>query len=150
MKDLNDVTLLGNLGVEPAIKEFSNGGAVMRLKIATNRSFKDSQGEWKTLTEWHTVVVKHDQTIERLRQQLRKGSRVLVKGSIETRKYMVDEQERYTTEVIVAGPGAFCADQTPKRQALADTPPDERPPASEPAPRRAARAEEPFEDDIPF
>lgn len=145
MKDLNDVTLLGNLGTDPEVKAFDNGGQIMRLKVATNRHYKDGNGEWVKLTEWHLVVVKVPQMVERLARQLRKGSRVLVKGSIETRKYTVQEQVRYSTEIIVAGAGMFVADETPKDVALTSTPQEERPPASQPA-RPAAD----FDDEIPF
>lgn len=101
----NQVTLVGNLGADPEIKSFQNGGQVANLRIATSESWKDRQtGERKERTEWHSVVINGDGLIGVIERYVRKGSKVLVQGSLRTRKWQ-DQQgnDRYSTEVVVAG-----------------------------------------------
>lgn len=101
----NQVTLVGNLGADPEIKSFQNGGQIANLRIATSENWKDRQtGERKERTEWHNVVINGDGLIGVVERYVRKGSKVLVQGSLRTRKWQDQHgNDRYTTEVVVAG-----------------------------------------------
>lgn len=100
---LNKVMLIGNLGQDPEIRSFQNGGKVANLRIATSDSWKDkSTGERREKTEWHTVSVFQEGAISYAENYLRKGSKVFVEGQLETRKWQ-DQQgnDRYSTEVVI-------------------------------------------------
>lgn len=97
---VNKVTLIGNLGADPEIRHLENGTAVGRFSLATNESYKDKDGNWQTLTEWHNVVVWRD-LAERAEKQLKKGMQTYVEGKISYRKYTSqDGQERYVTDIV--------------------------------------------------
>ncbi len=83
---INRVTLVGNLGKDPEIRHFENGGSVARITVATNESYKDKDGNWQTQTEWHNVVAWRANA-ERAERELKKGSMVLVEGKLKTRGY---------------------------------------------------------------
>src|SRR5690606_28991174 len=104
---LNRVTLLGNLGADPEIKSFQNGGRIANLRIATTESWKDRQtGERKERTEWHSVTLNSDGLVGVAERFLRKGSKVYVEGQLRTRKWQDQSgNNRYSTEVVVAGFG---------------------------------------------
>lgn len=99
---LNKVELIGNLGADPELRYLQNGGAVANLNIATSESWKDkTTGEKKEKTEWHRVVI-FGKLAEIAGEYLRKGNKVFIEGSLQTRKW-TDQQgvERYTTEINV-------------------------------------------------
>lgn len=97
---INKVTLIGNLGGDPEIRHLENGTAVGRFSVATNESYKDKDGNWQTLTEWHNVVVWRD-LAERAEKQLKKGMMVYVEGKISYRKYTgQDGVERNVTDIV--------------------------------------------------
>ena len=100
---LNKVMLLGNLGQDPEVRTFQNGNKVATLRLATSESWRDKQsGERKERTEWHTVVVFNDALVKIAQQYLRKGSKVLIEGKLETRKWQDQSgQDRYSTEVVL-------------------------------------------------
>jgi len=100
---LNRVMLIGNLGADPEVRSFQNGGKVCNLRIATSESWKDkSSGERKERTEWHTVAVFQDGAISYAENYLRKGSKVYVEGQLETRKWQDQSgNDRFSTEVVV-------------------------------------------------
>ena len=104
---VNKVILIGNLGQDPEIKSFQNGGRIANLRIATSENWKDRQtGERKERTEWHTVVLQSDGLVGVAEQYLRKGSKVYVEGQLRTRKWQDQSgNDRYTTEVSVGGMG---------------------------------------------
>ena len=100
---LNKVMLIGNLGADPEIRSFQNGGRVCNLRIATSEQWKDrNSGERQERTEWHNVAVFQEGAINFAEQYLRKGSKVFVEGQLQTRKWQ-DQQgnDRYTTEITV-------------------------------------------------
>lgn len=100
---VNKVILIGNLGRDPEIRSFQNGGRVANLSVATSENWKDrNTGERKERTEWHRVVVFNDALVGVVERFLKKGSKIYVEGQIETRKY-TDQSgaERYTTEVVL-------------------------------------------------
>ena len=105
---VNKVILIGNLGQDPEIKSFQNGGRVANLRIATSESWKDKNtGERKERTEWHTVAIFGDGLVGVAERYLRKGSKVYVEGKLSTRKWQDQSgNDRYSTEVVLQGPGA--------------------------------------------
>ena len=97
---INKVTLIGNLGGDPEIRHLENGSSVGRFSVATNESYKDKDGNWQTLTEWHNVVVWRE-LAERAEKQLKKGMMVYVEGKLSYRKYTgQDGVERNVTDVV--------------------------------------------------
>ena len=104
---VNKVILIGNLGQDPEVKSFQNGGRIANLRIATSESWKDRQtGERKERTEWHTVVLQSDGLVGVAERFLRKGSKVYIEGQLRTRKWQDQSgNDRYTTEVSVGGIG---------------------------------------------
>lgn len=105
---VNKVIIVGNLGADPEVKSFQNGGRIANLRVATSETWKDRQtGEKKERTEWHGVVITGDGLVGVAERFLRKGSKVYLEGSLRTRKWQ-DQQgnDRYSTEVALAGPGA--------------------------------------------
>ena len=104
---VNKVILIGNLGADPEIKSFQNGGRIANIRIATSEQWKDRMsGERKERTEWHNVVINGDGLVGVVERYLKKGSKVYIEGSLRTRKWQDrDGNDRYTTEVVVAGMG---------------------------------------------
>ena len=102
---VNKVIIVGNLGADPEVKSFQNGGRICNLRIATSEDWKDKNtGEKKERTEWHTVVLNSDGLIGVAERFLRKGSKVYIEGSLRTRKWQdASGNDRYSTEVSVAG-----------------------------------------------
>ena len=97
---VNKVTLIGNLGKDPEVRRLENGMAVAKFSIATNENYKDKNGEWQSITEWHDIVVWR-LLAERAEQQLKKGKLVYVEGKLTHRKWQdKDGNNRYTTEVV--------------------------------------------------
>ena len=100
---VNKVILVGNLGRDPEVRSFQNGGKVCNLRIATSENWRDKQsGERKERTEWHSVAIFNENLVRVAEQYLRKGSKVYLEGQLETRKWTDQQgQERYTTEVVL-------------------------------------------------
>ena len=104
---VNKVILIGNLGADPEVKSFQNGGRIANLRIATSENWKDkTTGERKEKTEWHTVVLNSDGLVGVAERFLKKGSKIYIEGQLRTRKWQ-DQQgnDRYSTEVSVGGIG---------------------------------------------
>ena len=160
---VNKVILVGNLGRDPEIRSFQNGGRVANLSIATSESWRDkASGERKERTEWHRVAIFNDRLVEVVEKYLKKGAKVYLEGQLETRKW-TDQSgaERYTTEVVLrqfrgeltmldgrggggagAGGGDDFAEEQPE-PAYAGA-------SAGPAPARGKRGGGPLDDDIPF
>jgi single-strand DNA-binding protein len=100
---VNKVILIGNLGADPEVKSFQNGGRIANLRIATSESWKDkASGERKERTEWHSVVLNSDGLVGVAERFLRKGSKVYIEGQLRTRKWQDQSgNDRYSTEVVV-------------------------------------------------
>lgn len=100
---VNKVTLIGNLGKDPEVRTFQNGGKVCNITVATSDKWTDKQsGERRERTEWHTVVLFSEHAVRYAEQYLRKGAKVYVEGKLETRKWQDQSgQDRYTTEIVV-------------------------------------------------
>lgn len=100
---VNKVIIIGNLGRDPEVRSFQNGGKVVNLNIATSETWRDKQsGERKERTEWHRVSILNENLAKVAEQYLKKGSKVYIEGQLETRKW-TDQSgaEKYTTEVVL-------------------------------------------------
>ena len=100
---VNKVIIVGNLGQDPEIRTFQNGGKIANLRIATSETWKDkNSGERKEKTEWHSIVLHAEPLVRLAEQYLRKGMKVYIEGQLETRKWQ-DQQgnDRYSTEVAL-------------------------------------------------
>jgi single-strand DNA-binding protein len=106
---VNKVILIGNLGQDPEVKSFQNGGRIANLRLATSESWKDrNTGERKERTEWHTVVLQSEGLVGVAERFLKKGSKVYIEGSLRTRKWQDQSgNDRYTTEVSVGVGGTL-------------------------------------------
>ena len=101
---LNKVMLIGNLGQDPEIRSFQNGGRVANLRIATSERYKDRDGNQQEKTEWHTVAIFSDGLVGVVERFLKKGSKVYVEGQLQTRKWQDQTgNDRYSTEVVLRG-----------------------------------------------
>ncbi|MCA0902933.1 MULTISPECIES: single-stranded DNA-binding protein [Qipengyuania] len=102
---LNKVMLIGNLGADPEIRSFQNGGKVANLRIATSETWKDrNTGERQERTEWHTVAIFSEGLIGVVERFLRKGSKVYIEGQLQTRKWQDQSgNDRYSTEIVLRG-----------------------------------------------
>ena len=146
---INRAVLEGYLGDTPKITTMQSGGRVMNFRMATSKSWLDKiSGERKERSQWHNVVCFAHWIVDEMDGRLRKGSRVLVEGQLETRSYEKDGQERYTTGVVVRSGGhqLLLIDHV-KRDRGAPPPSDD--------PRKAGSAppaggKPPFDDEIPF
>ncbi len=97
---VNRVTLIGNLGRDPEVRRLDNGAVVAKLAVATNENYKDSNGEWQKMTEWHTVIAWR-MLAEKAEKTLKKGSLVYIEGKLTHRKYQDKEgQDKYISEVV--------------------------------------------------
>lgn len=100
---VNKVIIIGNVGKDPEVRSFQNGGRVASFSVATSESWKDkATGERKDRTEWHRISVMNDALVGIVEKYVKKGSKVYIEGQLETRKYK-DQQgiEKYTTEVVL-------------------------------------------------
>jgi single-strand DNA-binding protein len=101
---VNKVILVGNLGRDPEIRNTQDGTKIASFSIATSENWKDKQtGERKDRTEWHRIAIFNERLAELAEKYLRKGSKVYVEGSLQTRKWTdTNNIERYTTEVVIS------------------------------------------------
>ncbi|MEP2784182.1 MAG: single-stranded DNA-binding protein [Pseudoruegeria sp.] len=105
---VNKVILIGNLGRDPEVRSFQNGGKVCNLRIATSENWKDrNTGERREKTEWHSVAIFNEGLVRVAEQFLRKGSKVYIEGQLQTRKWQDQSgNDRYSTEVVLQGFGS--------------------------------------------
>ena len=103
MSSVNKVILVGNLGKDPEVRTFQDGGKVCNFSLATSEHWTDKQsGEKRERTEWHTVAIFNDALVTVAKNYLHKGSKVYVEGQLETRKWQdKDGNDRYSTEVVL-------------------------------------------------
>lgn len=100
---VNKVILIGNLGADPEVRNFQNGGQVCNLRIATSETWRDrNSGDRREKTEWHNVAIYSEPLVKVAQNYLRKGSKVYIEGQLETRKWQDQNgQDRYSTEVAL-------------------------------------------------
>ncbi|MDC0135235.1 single-stranded DNA-binding protein [Sulfitobacter sp.] len=102
---VNKVILIGNLGRDPEVRSFQNGGKVCNLRIATSETWKDKNtGERREKTEWHSVAIFQEGLVRVAEQYLKKGSTVYIEGKLQTRKWQDQSgQDKYSTEIVLQG-----------------------------------------------
>ena len=105
---VNKVILIGNLGADPEVRSFQNGGQVCNIRVATSETWKDrNSGERREKTEWHSVAIFQEGLVRVAQQYLRKGSKVYIEGKLQTRKWQDQSgADRYSTEVVLQGFGS--------------------------------------------
>lgn len=145
---VNKVILVGNLGNDPEIRSFQNGGSVANLSLATSESWKDkTTGERKERTQWHRVVVNNEALVGLCEKYLKKGSKVYLEGQLETRKYEQNGEDKYTTEVVLRpyrGTLTMLDSRGDKVEHSQETT------LSAPAPASFAQTTNDMDDEIPF
>jgi single-strand DNA-binding protein len=142
---VNRVILIGRLGKDPQIKSFSNDNAIAEFTLATNESYKDREGKWVEVTDWHNIKLPTKGMAERAEKLLKKGSSVFIEGKIKTRSYDdKDGNKRYITEIV-----AETFRLLDKREATGDYNPQSG--GSESAgTQQNADVSAPVDDDLPF
>ena len=102
MASVNKVILVGNLGRDPEARSTQSGQKIVNLTVATSEAWKDQSGERKEKTEWHRVVIMNDRLGDVAEKYLRKGSQVMLRGKLQTRKW-TDQSgtEKYSTEIML-------------------------------------------------
>ncbi len=102
---VNKVIIVGNLGRDPEVRTFQNGGKVCNLRIATSERWRDkNSGENREKTEWHSVAIFSEGLVRVCEQYLKKGSTVYIEGKLQTRKWQDQSgADRYSTEVVLQG-----------------------------------------------
>lgn len=158
---VNKVILIGNLGSDPEIKPFSNGGRVARFSIATSETWKDKNGDRQERTEWHRISVLNENIVGVCEKYLKKGAKVYIEGQLETRKWQDKDtgQDKYSTEIVLrpyrgeltmldgrnaSGGGS---DYAPSNDSMS---PSSAPRAQQSQQNWQAPAKPDFDDDIPF
>ena len=162
---VNKVILLGNLGRDPDIRTMQNGKKVCSFSIATSDSWKDKEtGEKKEKTEWHRVVVFNEGLVGVVENYVKKGSKLYIEGSLQTRKWTDDSgTEKYTTEVIVQGYGAridmldtkssaenFSEENKDSKQEATSDGPKEEKKTDGPKEEKKTDSSDELDDEIPF
>src|SRR5580698_11525744 len=101
---VNKVILVGNLGADPEIRSLNAGDRVANLRVATSETWRDrGSGEKRERTEWHRVVIFNDNLVKVAESYLKKGSKVYLEGTLQTRKWTDNSGvEKYSTEVVLA------------------------------------------------
>ena len=95
----NTVKLVGNLGSDPEFIEFGNDNSLARFRVATDESYKSKEGEWLNKTTWHNIVAWGPRA-KRCKEQLKKGSKIILKGKLRNDNYETKEGEkRSKTEI---------------------------------------------------
>lgn len=102
---VNKAIIIGNLGNEPEVRTFQDGGQICTFSVATSENWKDrNTGERRERTEWHRIVIRSEGLIRVVQQYVHKGSKVYIEGKLQTRKWQDQGgQDRYTTEIVVGG-----------------------------------------------
>ena len=165
---VNKVILVGNLGADPEIRRTQDGRPIANLRVATTDSWRDKvTGERKERTEWHRVVIFSEGLCKVAEQYLKKGARIYVEGSLQTRKWQDPQgQDRYSTEIVLqnfngtlvmldrvggSGGGSFGPDEAGFRFRLeSGRQPPQRPGAPARHGRRRPGRREDMDDEIPF
>lgn len=141
---LNSCAFIGNLGADPEIKTFQNGGKVCNLRLAVSERWKDKNGEKQERTEWVSVAIFNEGLAGVAERFLRKGSKVYIQGQLRTRKWQDQSgADRYSTEIVLQG---FDAKLVMLDGAKGEGRSDDAPRQSAPPPSYA----DDLSDDIPF
>ena len=100
---VNKVIIMGNLGKDPEIRNFPNGGRVCNFSVATSESWRDkNSGEKQERTQWHNISILSEPLVNIAERFLKKGSKVYLEGQLETRKWQDNSgSDRYSTEIVL-------------------------------------------------
>ena len=100
---VNKVIIVGNLGKDPEVRTFPNGGKVCNFPVATSESWRDrNSGEKQERTQWHNIAIFSEPLVNIAERFLKKGSKIFVEGQLETRKWQDNTgADRYSTEVVL-------------------------------------------------
>ncbi len=99
---INKVILVGNLGRDPEVRHTTAGAKIVHLSVATSDVWKDKNGDRQEKTEWHRVVIFNTNLADFAEKNLRKGSKVYVEGSLQTRKFQdASGQDKFSTEIVL-------------------------------------------------
>lgn len=140
---LNQCQFIGHLGADPEVRSFQSGGKVCNLRLAVTEKWKDKSGERKERTEWVSIAIFADGLIGVAERYLRKGSKVFIQGKLATRKWQDQSgNDRYSTEVVLQGPGAVLT--------MLDGPPANRAQEPHPGAHGGDSSAPDLDDDIPF
>ena len=101
---VNKVIIMGNLGKDPEIRNFPNGGRVCNFSVATSESWRDkNSGEKQERTQWHNISILSEPLVNIAERFLKKGSKVYLEGQLETRKWQDNSgSDRYSTEIVLS------------------------------------------------
>lgn len=148
MASVNKVILIGNLGADPEIKSFDNGGMVANFRIATSERWKDkNSGELKEQTDWHNITVRRPALAKVVQDYIRKGMSVYIEGRLRNRSWESNGEKKYITEVDVEELTIL----TPKSQNNAAPIQATSVAASAPAMHASpVSSDAPMDDDLPF
>lgn len=141
---VNKAVIVGNIGMDPEIRDLPSGQKVANLRVATSEQWTDrTSGEKRERTEWHTVSVFDQNAARYAENYLRKGDKVYVEGRVQTRKWQDQSgADRYSTEIVVNAIGGQLTGLTNTGESSLSTTPDRKPnPISSPSS---------IDDDIPF
>jgi single-strand DNA-binding protein len=145
---LNRVTLIGNVGRDPEVRNFEGGGKVCKFSLATNESYRDKNNEWQTNTEWHDIVC-WSGLADRAEKYVRKGNLLYIEGKIEKRKWQdKDGNDRYSTEIRCLSMKSLDRRESGSSGGYSDDFPsvEDQFPTTETSPKSNAAPE----DDLPF
>lgn len=148
---VNKVIIVGNVGKDPEVRTFQNGGKVCAFSVATSESWKDkATGEKKERTEWHKISVLNENLVSLAERFIRKGTKVYIEGQLETRKYTDGNGiEKYTTEVVLRPYRGEITLLSGKESGAGNGDVEEREPVSA-AGQGSAQAAAMPDDEIPF
>lgn len=149
---VNKVIIIGNLGGDPEVKPMNNGSKVATLSVATSETWRDrNTGERKEKVEWHRVSIFNEGLVKLAEQYLKKGAKVYLEGSLQTRKWTDQAgKDRYTTEIVL---GAFNSSMQMLDRLPSDRPPTPQSEADygrQSGGRTAGGRNDDMNDDIPF
>lgn len=144
---LNRVTLIGNVGKDPEIRNTQSGTKCANFSVATSEQWKDKNGEKQERTEWHNCVVWNEGLVGVIEKYVKKGSKVMVEGQMQTRKWQDQSgADRWSTEVVLSGFGGQLILLGDAKGGGDRPPAQDEPPSGRPA-KGGAPA---MDDDIPF
>ena len=100
---VNKVIIMGNLGKDPEIRNFPNGGKICNFSVATSETWRDrNSGEKQERTQWHNISIISEPLVNIAERFLKKGSKVYLEGQLETRKWQDNSgADRYSTEIVL-------------------------------------------------
>ena len=100
---VNKVIIMGNLGKDPEIRNFPNGGKICNFSVATSETWRDrNSGEKQERTQWHNISILSEPLVNIAERFLKKGSKVYLEGQLETRKWQDNSgADRYSTEIVL-------------------------------------------------